>query len=184
MATKKFTVDILSKSSVEQLKKDLEAYRNDLPRKCALISQRLAELGVEVAKSSVVDLDAVFTGELYNSIHIENRQSNKNSVVLAVVADSKHAIYVEMGTGMVGAESPYPGKLPVVYGQGKHIKEAEEDIYVKGNLFVRKGEYYWNYIGEDGKLHITKGMPSRPFMYFATMEIYKQVTKIVREVFA
>lgn len=171
MAKKVFKVDILSKASVEKLKKDLEAYRNDLQRKLVVFTQRLAELGVDVAKASVVDLDAVFTGELYRSIHAEQREVSQNRVVFAVVADSSHAIYVEMGTGLVGAESPYPGNLPAVYAQGKTIRQLAD------------GRYGWFY-ERDGQWYFTEGMPSRPFMYFASMEMQNKVVKIAKEVFA
>lgn len=171
MARKTFKVDILSKSSVDKLKKDLEAYRMDLHQKLLIFTQRLAELGVDVAKASVVDLDAVFTGELYNSIHSEQREVSQSTVVFAVVADSSHAIYVEMGTGIVGAESPYPGNLPAVYAQGKTIRQLSD------------GRYGWFY-ERDGQWYFTEGMPSRPFMYFASMEIQNQVVKIAKEVFA
>lgn len=171
MAKKRYKVDILSVSSMEQLKKDLQAYQNDLQKKLVLVCQKLSELGVEVAKASVVNLDAVFTGELYNSISYEQKSASKDKVIFAVVANNSHALYVEMGTGIVGAESPYLGKLPAVYAQGKTIRQLAD------------GRYGWFY-QRDGQWYFTEGMPSRPFMYFASMEMYEKAVKIVREVFA
>ena len=175
MATKKFTVDILSKSSVDKLKKELEAYRNDLPRKCQLIAQRLAELGVEYAKANVVNLDAVFTAELYRSIHSEQIEVTKEKAVFAVVANSDHAVFVEFGTGIVGKESPYPYPFPQdvswQYASGKTIRQLAD------------GRYGWFY-ERDGQWYFTEGMPSRPFMYMAGQDLMKQVTQIVKEVFA
>ena len=50
MAKKTFKVDILSQKSVENLKKELLAYKNDLHRKCQQIVVELANKGIEVAK--------------------------------------------------------------------------------------------------------------------------------------
>lgn len=171
MAKKRYKVDVLSQSSIEQLKKDLQAYRNDLQKKLVLVCQMLSELGVEVAKASVVNLDAVFTGELYNSISYEQKSVSKDRVIFAVVANSDHAIYVEMGTGLVGAENPYPGKLPAVYAQGKTIRQLAD------------GRYGWFY-QRDGNWYFTEGMPSRPFMYLASQELQERIVKVAREVFA
>ncbi len=170
MAKKQFKVDIMSPSSIEQLIKEIRAYKNSLEQKTMLFCQRLSEIGVETAKATVYSLDAVFTGELFRSIHSEQRSSG-STVIFAVVADSEHAVYVEMGTGLVGAESPYPGELPAVYAQGKTIRQLSD------------GRYGWFYQRDD-KWYFTEGMPSRPFMYFASLEMQKNIVKIAKEVFA
>ena len=170
MAKKRFKVNIMSPSSIDQLIKELRAYQTSLEDKTKLFCERLAEIGVETAKATVYGLDAVFTGELFRSIHSEQRSSG-TTVVFAVVADSEHAIYVEMGTGLVGAESPYPGKLPAVYAQGKTIRQLSD------------GRYGWFY-ERDGQWYFTEGMPSRPFMYFASLEMQENIVKIANEVFA
>lgn len=170
MARNVYRVDILSESSIQNLINQLEEYKKSLINKCEILASRIAELGVEVAKASIVDLDAVFTGELYDSIYSNKISNDGNKVIFAVVADSDHAIYVEMGTGIVGAESPYPGNLPAVYAQGKTIRQLSD------------GRYGWFY-QRDGQWYFTEGMPSRPFIYFATMEMYNQVVQIAKEVF-
>lgn len=171
MAKKKYKVNILSKSSVDKLKQDLLKYKNDLDGKLAIFCEKLAEIGVQAAQGNVVSLDAVFTGELFNSIHSEKRFVGNNRVIFAVVADSSHAIYVEVGSGLLGAQSPYPGKLPVTYAQGKTIRQLAD------------GRYGWFY-QRDGQWYFTEGMPSRPFMYFASIEMQEKIVKIAKEVFA
>ena len=169
MAKKKFKVNIMSPSSIDQLIKELRAYQTSLEDKTKLFCERLAKIGVETAKATVYGLDAVFTGELFQSIHSEQRSSG-TTVIFSVVADSEHAIYVEMGTGMVGAESPYPGKLPAVYAQGQTIRQLSD------------GRYGWFY-ERDGQWYFTEGMPSRPFMYFSSLEMQERIVKIAKEVF-
>jgi hypothetical protein len=152
-----------------------------------MVAQKLAEKGVEIARVQIADLDAIFNQDLIKSIHSEYVGSVKGGGVWAVVAGTDHAMFVEFGTGIVGKQSPYPGKLPDGvtwnYASGKTIGQAMQDISINGDTFVKAGEYYWTYIGDDGKLHITKGMPSRPFMYYTSLQLMKIVEKTVKEVF-
>ena len=171
MVRRTFSVDILSQSSLKQLQRDLEKYRDSLGYKARLLAETLAERGVEIARVQIADLDAIFTGELIQSIHSEYMTSQKGGAVFAVVADSDHAIYVEMGTGIVGAQHPYPGKLPAVYAQGKTIRQLAD------------GRYGWFYQDNDGNWWFTEGMPSRPFMYKTTMELMQIVAKTAKEIF-
>lgn len=188
MARKKtISMNCLSQSSIQNAIKQLRAYQDSLTYKCQMVAQKLAEKGVEIARVQIADLDAVFTSELISSIHSEYEGSTKGGGVWAVVAGSSHAAFVEMGSGIIGKQSPYPGKLPDGvtwdYASGKTIRQAMQDISINGDTFVKAGEYYWTYIGDDGKLHITKGMPSRPFMYYTSLQLMKLVEKTVKEVF-
>ena len=173
----------LSVSSVKAAIKDLEDYKKDLANKCNMLSQKLAEKGVEIAKAEIISLDAVFTSELLESIHSEKTGSG----IWAVIAGTNHCAFVEFGTGQVGQSSPYPYEFPDgvswAYNSGLTIRQAMEDIVIHGSTFVKAGEYYWTYIGKDGKLHITKGMPSRPFMHNTANELRDIIEETAREVF-
>lgn len=174
MAKRKFKVDVLSQASIKQLKKDLRTYRDDLQRKCRLLAQLLAEKGVSIAKVKIATLGAVFTGELISSVHIEEKGSTKSKTIFAIVVDSKHAAFVEFGTGQMGEEGGYPHPFPPgvdwEYNTGKTIFE------------ISPGEYGWFYF-RDGEWHFTQGMPSRPFMYETFIELKSIVEKTAREVF-
>lgn len=171
MAKRVFKTD-LSVKGIEKLKKDLLNYKNNtLQQKVDLLAKRLAEKGVEIAQVNVARLDAIFTGELISSIHTKYGGSAKGTAIFYVVADSHHAIYVEMGSGLIGASKPYPGKLPAVYAQGKTIHHTKD------------GKYGWFYQDDNGKWYFTEGMPSRPFMYETSLELMNLVVKTAREVF-
>ena len=171
MAKRVFRSD-LSVKGIEQLKKDLLDYKNNiLQHKVDLLAYRLAELGVDFAQINVARLDAIFTGELISSIHSKYGGSGKGTAIFYVVADSEHAIYVEVGTGIIGAKSPYPGKLPVVYAQGKTIHHTAN------------GKYGWFYQDANGNWYFTEGMPSRPFMYETAIELMGSVVSVAKEVF-
>lgn len=161
----------LSVDSIRNLQKELEKYKDSLTYKARLLAERLSERGVEIARVQVAELDAIFTGELIESLHSEYQGSTPYGAIFAVVADSSHAIYVEMGTGIVGAKHPYPGKLPAVYAQGKTIRQLAD------------GRYGWFYKDKDGNWWFTEGMPSRPFLYNTSLELQNEVVKIAKEIF-
>lgn len=170
----KFKAD-LSVSGIEKLKKEIINYRdNTLQQKVNLLAERLADKGVDIARANVSKLDAIFTGELLSSIQKRQVSSGKGTAVFFVVTDSDHAAFVEFGTGQMGQEMPYPYPLPEGvtwdYNTGKTIFE------------VSPGQYGWFY-QRDGQWYFTQGMPSRPFMYETTMELYETVVKTARDVF-
>lgn len=165
----------LSEKSIQNAIKQLRDYQNSLEHKCSLLAQKLAERGVEIARAQVYDLDAVFTTELFNSIHSEYKGQIDGGSVWAVVAGTDHALFVEFGSGIIGSESPYPGKLPDgvswQYASGKTIRQLAD------------GRYGWFYPGDDGKWYFTDGMPSRPFMYNTSLELQRIVVEVAKEVF-
>lgn len=174
MTKKTFKAD-LSVKGIEALKKQLLQYRDDLPTKCKKLVSMLAEQGVEVAKGNIVTLDAIFTGELLNSIHSVDGGTQGGKAVFYIVADSKHAAFVEFGTGQLGKEAPYPYEMPKGlkwnYNTGKTIFE------------ISPGQYGWFYPGKDGKWYFTQGMPSRPFLYETSIELMTKISSTAREIF-
>lgn len=164
----------LSQKSIQNAIKELKSYQNSLEYKCRLLAEKLAEKGVEIARVQVADLDAIFTGELIQSIHSEYQGSVKGGAIFSVVADSKHAVFVELGTGIVGQESPYIGELPEgvtwEYASGKTIRQLAD------------GRYGWFY-NKNGQWYFTEGMPSRPFMYYTAVELKEEILTTAKEVF-
>ena len=169
---KRYTVNILSTNSIQRLIHQLEKYRDGLFDKANLLARRLAEEGVMIAGAQIVDLDAVFTGELLRSVRMEEQLNN----VFAIIADSKHACFGEFGTGQKGMDSPYPFPLPEGVSWDDAVGKTIRQNPVTGN-------YYWFYPGKDGKWHYTEGMPARPFMYNTSLELQKIIVDVAREVF-
>lgn len=166
----------LSIRGIRKIQEELEKYRDGLTIKCRDFASRLAERGVEIARVQIADLDAIFTGELIQSLHSEYKGSTQYGAIFAVVTDSKHAAFVCFGTGQRGEDKPYPYPLPEGvswdYNVGKTIRQN-----------AVTGRYYWFYPGQDGLWHYTEGMPSRPFLHNTSMELIREIPKIAREVF-
>ena len=162
----------VSIKGMDRLNKLLDNYVLDIRKKAELLVKNLSEIGVEVAKMNIANFDAVFTGELMDSISNEKLPSDKNHITFVVKASSNHAIFVEMGTGTVGASSPYNGKLPAVYAQGK-------------NMFTTKdGRYGWIYYNETyDKFIFTEGMQSRPFMYETSLDLQERIVEEAIKIF-
>ena len=167
----------VSLSGLNKFKRDIQNYKtNILERKAELLARRLAEKGVEIAKSNITTLDAIFTGELLSSMRAENGGGAKGTAIFYVVADSRHAAYVEFGTGQLGLEGGYPYPFPEgvdwQYNTGKTIFEISPE------------QYGWFYQDANGNWYFTQGMPSRPFMYETSLELMQLVVKTAKEVFA
>lgn len=171
---KKITIT-LSQKSVRDAISQIKAYQNDLTYKCQILTEKLAEKGVEIARLQLADLDAIFTTELISSVHAEYKGSTKGGGIWAVVAGTDHAMFVEFGTGIVGKRSPYPGKLPEgidwQYASGQTIRQLAD------------GRYGWFYQDDNGEWWFTEGMPSRPFIYYTAQELEKIVVETAKEVF-
>lgn len=174
MGVHKYKTD-LSVKGIEQLKKELLNYKNvELRQKVNTLVRLLAEKGVLIAQANITSYDAIFTGELLSSISAKNGGGTNGTAIFYIVADSRHAVFVEFGTGQIGSEAPYPYPLPPgvdwEYNSGKTIFE------------ISPGQYGWFYPKGD-KWYFTQGMPSRPFMYETAMELQELILKTAREVF-
>lgn len=176
-----FTTTLDSKS-IDALIKDITYYKDKvLPARCRAFVKELANRGVEIAKLQVWDYDAIFTSEVLESISNYEAFAKDDVVKYIIKADSEHAIYVEMGTGIVGSEHPYPGPLPAVYGQGKKM------------FVTNDGRYGWIYPLNTGRVdsngepiiefRFTEGMPSRPFMYNTVLELKDIVNDVAKQIF-
>lgn len=176
MAKRVFKSD-LSVKGLKDLKKQLLDYKNNtLQQKLNIFAKTLSEKGVIIAQANIAGLDAIFTGELISSIHTRKGSGSKGTAIFYIVADSKHAAFVEFGTGQLGQEGGYPYPFPEGIAwecnKGKTIFEIEP------------GQYGWFYPGDDGKWYFTQGMPSRPFMYETSLELMQIVKETALEVFA
>lgn len=171
---KPINIDIMSKRSIDAAIKQLEQYTNSVEYKAKLLAEKLSERGVEIARVQIAELDAIFRSELISSLHNAYEGSFKGGAVYAVIAGSDHAFFVEFGTGVVGKQSPYKGKLPDgvtwEYATGKTIHQLAD------------GRIGW-FFPLDGEWYFTEGMPSRPFMYNTANELRKIVKEVAQEVF-
>lgn len=153
----------LTTKGIEQAIKEIEAYKKEFQQKCNKLVEVLTDMGVDIAKMQIQQLDAVYTGELMNSI---DGYFSPSIGAGFIKAGATYAVFVEFGTGVVGSQSPHPNPQGWVYDKNNH------------------GEQGWVYYNEYvGGFRWTKGFESRPFMYNTAKELEKSCEKIAREVF-
>ena len=154
----RFTLD-----EIDRAIKDVQKFKKEFLAKCNQLVKVLTDEGAEIARIKVVELDAVYTGELKNSI--EGYYSPISNVGI-IKAGTYYAAYVEFGTGVVGSQSPHPNPQGWQY-----------DINAHGD----KGWIYYD--DENGQFRWTKGFKSRPFMYNTARQLEKECKTIAKEVF-
>lgn len=153
----------LDPASLRKAAADILKYRDQFIERTNKLLETLAERGEEIAKVRVRALGASYTGELASSI---TGFFDKESRCGIIRAGAWYAVFVEYGTGVVGAGSPHPNPEGWGYDVNGH------------------GEDGWVYFNErDGKWHRTAGMAARPFMYNTAQELQALCSTIAKEVF-
>jgi len=101
--------------------------------------------------------------EAYEESYIINAKREGNKFVGYLKTDNEKATYAENGTGIVGSRHP-----------NSSIKGWKYDVN-------EHGEAGWNYMGSDGKMHHTKGMPAQKIYYYASRKMKKKLKELLIE---
>ena len=153
----------LDEKEINRAIREVKQFKKSFLEKCDRLVEALTDEGADIAKIQVAMLDAVYTGELMDSI--EGYYSSSSNVGI-IKAGAYYAAYVEFGTGVVGSQSPHPDPQGWQYDVNGH------------------GDKGWVYYDDEGgKFRWTKGFKSRPFMYNTARELEKVCKKIAEEVF-
>lgn len=98
----------LSPGSFRELAEKVRKYRLSLNDKCDEFTRQLAEEGVAIAKANILSEDAIYTGELLNSMSLKPGDVIYNGSQYVIYTACQWAKFVEFGTGIVGSENPHP----------------------------------------------------------------------------
>ena len=149
---KTIELDLFKRGSIGKAIQAVAKFEKELTEGLYGLCETLLDDGVLVAKAEVISLGAVDTGELADSI--ERGAFDKSSGFGIIRATAYYAIFVEYGTGYVGANGPahpWAGEIGWEADQTGH------------------GQKGWLYFGWDMKWHRTRGTVSKPFMYNTMM---------------
>lgn len=153
----------LNTRDIDRAIKEVKAYKQELIEKTRLLTQTLTERGVEVARIQLAQLGAEYTGQLSASMTGYFSPATNAGIIRA---GAWYAVFVEFGTGVVGAGSPHPNPVGWAYDVNGH------------------GDNGWVYFNENDQMwHWTAGMESRPFMYNTARTLEAECVKIAKEVF-
>lgn len=156
----------LSTSEVREQREKLERYISKLESKADELCRRLAEIGVEASVAAIAHDES---GELRRSIRWEQVGDHE----YLVVADCDYAVYVEFGTGVVGANGTYSGTRPDGIGEPR---SRSTHVNPDGS---------WVYYDEKQKRwRITSGQVPQGFMAQGAMAVEQAIPMIAKEVFA
>ena len=155
----------LSPASIERAIRELEDFQNQLRKAMRELVELLTKDGVEIAKTTVAEMGAIDTGALEASIYgYFSPQLGAGFIRAGSGLPHGYAIFVEYGTGIIGASASHPGigdnewKDPPPNSYNGHVYNGYDS---QGH-----GIDGWVYRKEtDGSYHWTLGYPSRPFMY-------------------
>lgn len=145
------TINIeLNARSINKAIREVQSFQKQLRKWVDDLIRTLTEDGTVIAKMNVMHMNAVYTGQLEESIQGVFFPKDGIGVIFTSVP---YALFVEFGTGKVGADAaPHPAHDAVEWAHDVH----------------NHGDSGWVYFLEtDGinEFRWTKGMPARPFMY-------------------
>ena len=178
MARKTIKVDLFDGKSLQQAIKQIEAYRDDLPRKCQEICRRLCEIGQQTA---LVAINESPQGKAVTlRMDIDPSKTGCKAMLIGTgktVTDDKGRTFnlllgIEFGSGI--RLNPTANPLASEFGMG--VGTFPDQVHA----FDRGG---WMYLGQDGEWHHSYGVKATMPFYKAMLEIRKNVDKSVKEVF-
>ena len=156
----------LSRAGFREAAEWLEDYASRLPKKAEEVIDSMLSKGEAYAFFTLGHID---TGETLASI-IGYRKGDKGVLVVG-----GNAVWIEFGTGVVANA-----------GNAPHPKADELGMSPWGTFGQGKGANPngWWYMGDDGKVHHTYGIPSNRFFYNTAQMLRRQYPEIAKEIFA
>ena len=154
----------LDPASVARAIEAVKDFRNHLQAAMVHLIETLTEKGVEIARAELIFFwnPAYDTGTLSQSLRAEMLSEHEG----VVTTDVAYALFVEYGTGAVGAIQSHPEPNGYVYDKNGHGLDG------------------WVYRGSDGQFHWTAGMAARPFMYNTMRDLEEEAERIGGQVIA
>lgn len=190
MARKVYRVDILSPSSIENLKKDLMEYRDqELPDKMMRFVSRLADLGISVAKENTSVLDDLGNVSSLVSFTKQVDSDKYGAKAIMIMADKMPMIKSWLGAGGEVKTAEVSPSLMYEYGSGENAKDENEFKNPQGGRGTFPGQTHandpegWKWQDLDGTWHHSKGIAPTTPMHKATIAMSSQVINIAKEVF-
>ena len=175
---KTFKVDILSPKSIENLKKELMRYKNDLPSKCEEYIRELSRMGVVVAETRINE--SPLGKYVTISTEISSEKMGCRAILIAVGAVKEvegrepfnTLLAIEFGAGIYYNPIPNPNADKLGFGVGSYPGQlhAFED-----------GWYYWDDDSQEWKY--THGVKATMPMHNADIEIITNYVSLAKKIF-
>ena len=176
MANRRVITFSLDPESITHAIMEVNRYRGDFLQRANEVIQALTWQGREHAMFEIVNLGAFSTGKLADSI--KGIWNGARRVGL-IYTDVYYAVFVEYGTGVVGANNPHPMPSPTwQYDVNGHGDDGWYYMADQRDGTEDTGE------GETAlKWHWTRGQPSRPFWYNTYRHLMQVAPDVARRIF-
>lgn len=153
----KISINVFSRKSISEAIERVQMLQDKIEGKHQQTVEQLTQIGYEYMMT-IVKIDG---GELADSITLEfDSESNTGRIRVG----SDYAIFVEYGTGVVGASSPHPEPAPGwTYDVNAH------------------GEKGWTYFdAKQNRYRWTKGQSASAFVYRTLQYMKSQAGEVLR----
>ena len=178
MARKTIKIDLFDGKSLQQAIKQIEAYRDDLPKKCQEICRRLSEEGIKVADAAINSVPIGRTITLTTDINPSKMGCKAMLKMMGRETRTEDgrvfytALAIEFSAGVRYANTASPQASDFGMGTGT-FPDAKHSWDMEG----------WYYLGDDGNWHHSFGVQASHPLYSAGMEMRQKIDSIVKEVF-
>lgn len=162
----------LSVKEVQNAIKELKAYQNSLDAKNERFVMELSNLGLEVARSIVVQ-HTHGSGQTLGSLRVETTQTGEVTS-MQIVVESEAILFLEFGSGFrynSGVGNPYAGKFGM--GPGTYPGQTHAD-----------DPNGWWYQDETGEWKHSFGMKADMPMYKAYVAMFEAYQSLARQIFS
>jgi len=156
----------LTPASINRAIREINRFSRQLERWADDLVRKLLEDGVTVAKMNVMRMNAVYTGQLEESIQGVFFPEEKMGVIFT---DAPHALFVEYGTGFVG--------------DGTNVEPLPEGYVHDYNNHGPAGWVYYLATDRVNQFRWTAGMVARPYMYETLRWLQANVGQIAESTF-
>lgn len=173
----KLTANLFNLKSLEQLKKDLESYRDSLQSKCERYIDNLVNLGENVA------LQKISESPIGNTVSISSTRTIEETgcqAIIKLVGESNEdakgrvfytALAIEFGAGSYYNKTENPKASDLGFGVGTF--PGQTHAFEDG----------WYYLGADNEWHYSHGVKATMPMYSASQEIINNYLVEAKKVF-
>ena len=178
MAKRTININLFSQKSIQNAIKQIEQYRDDLPRKCQEICRRLSEEGVRVADAAINSVPIGKTITLTTDI---NPSKMGCQAIMRMTGRETRtedgrvfytALAIEFGAGVRYNSTANPKAKEFGMGTGT-FPNAKHSWQMEG----------WYYLGDDGNWHHSYGVQASHPLYSASVAMRQKLENVVNDVF-
>ena len=178
---------LTTKGSIDKLIRELEQYKNDLPKKCAEFVSRLLDIGVDTAQ----DNSGQYAGLIVFQKHVFTFSDGCDGLLVATDGSKIVRKWMRDGHEVSAEISPL---LMAEFGSGWLAKVMQTKDYRSNTLNVGQGTFpgqthafdkdgwWWKESPKGETFHSYGEAPTYP-MYSAMVSMIFEVDKVGKEVF-